>query len=172
MNTLKAEGVDRLLVRLDEVIAELSSAGRAAWRLDARVGRLEGWCYETRYRENLASHLVTTFDKPRLLVAGNVPPLVAARRAGEIDTDDWARMMSLDVLAWARDLRDPAEPEVYVAIELSQVIDESDVERAHERAAVLRRVLDQPVVACVDGEAILIQAEWRAQELGVLNLRG
>ncbi len=166
------ERMDQTNVRIDHLCPRSCEPVTAVMRMDGRLGRLEGWRYEISYRENLASHLVRRFRRPKLLIAGNVQRLVDALDNGELTDEESIKVMAVDVLAAANDKSQPEQPESYVAIELSQVIDNSDVERAHERASILRRVLDQPVVACVDGEAILIDAARRAQELGVLNLRG
>lgn len=166
------ERMDQLAERMDRIEVQVGQLAAALKSIDGRVGRLEGWRFETKYPENLASHLVERFDRPRLLVAGNVAPLVSARREGRFSKAEWGNIIALNVLATATDISLPEHPEVYVAIELSMVIDESDIERARERAGILARALDLPVVACVDGEAILRDAEFRAAELNVVNLRG
>jgi hypothetical protein len=140
--------------------------------IDARLAGLELWRWSIRYRENLASHLMLRFRSPVPLIAGEVDALADAARVGRISRAEWDQVIALDVLASATDISLPEHPEVYVAIELSMVIDDSDVERARERADILARALDLPVVPCVDGEAILRDAEMRAAQLGVVNLRG
>ena len=174
-----AASMNQLTERVDKLGSDLQLLGlrvdnlvTLTERMDGRIGRLEGWRFETKYRENLASHLVGRFRRAKLLIAGNVPALLDALDADQLTTSDWTQVIALDVLASAIDFRDPEHPEVYVAIELSLVIDPSDVERARERADILARALDLPVVACVDGEAILRDAEFRAAELNVVNLRG
>jgi hypothetical protein len=164
--------VARLAERIDMLGLEISKLTDGMKSLDGRVGRLEGWRFETRYRENLASHLVRRFRRPKLLIAGNVPALIDGLDRNEFNPEEWTQIIALDVLARATDVSRPEHADIYLAIELSIVVDESDVERARERADILARALDLPVVPCVDGEAILRDAELRAAQLGVVNLRG
>ncbi len=166
------ERMDQMSQRIDGLASSVDKLTAAIASIDGRVGRLEGWRYETHYRENLASHLVRRFRKPRLLVAGNVPELVDALDSDVVTAAEWTEVMALDVLASAVDVRAAGRAEVFFAIELSHVVDVSDVERAASRRDILGRVFDHPVVGCVDGEAILNDAEMRARELGVVNLRG
>jgi hypothetical protein len=55
----------------------------------------------------------------------------------------------------------------YLAVEISWVIDTYDVERAHQRAELLRR-LGYPVRTAVGGTNILDDAKLRTSALGVL----
>ena len=57
-------------------------------------------------------------------------------------------------------------PEVLLAIELSIFVDDSDVERAHRRAEILRKT-GLEVEACVDGDVIGQAARRLATQLGV-----
>ncbi len=69
-------------------------------------------------------------------------------------------------MARARKGRESNAPEVLLAIELSVVIADDDVERAHRRAEILRRS-GADVDAAVDGDVILTSARELARELGV-----
>ena len=146
------ERMDRLVERMDVLTADVEKLVAKTNSLDGRVGNLEGWRYQSHYADNVASFLAPEYRKATLIVAGNYNPLLDMLDNGAITRAEFDDAMRLDILARARKGREANSPEVLLAIELSVVIADEDVERAHRRAEILRRS-GADVEAAVDGES-------------------
>jgi hypothetical protein len=158
--------VDQLAVRVDDLVDQVGLLVAETKSLNGRVGNLEGWRYETQYANNLPAHLMPDFRRSKLILPGNFEPLIDALDDGRITRAEWDDVMKLDVVASARTGREPDAPELLLAIELSIFVDDSDVERAHRRAQILRKA-GLEVEACVDGDVIGQAARRLATQLGV-----
>lgn len=159
--------VDQLGRRMDDLTEIVKQLGLKMDRFEGRLGNVEGDVYETKYVVNLGSHVFKHLRRARRVFPSDVTPVFEARRAGKITDSEWDDMHDLDVLAVGIDATSTSESaETYLAIELSVVVDRSDVERATRRAEILRRA-GIPVTAAVDGRAITTDAEQAAKELGV-----
>ena len=55
----------------------------------------------------------------------------------------------------------------YAVIEVSETIDDHDVDRAHERAAILARAVSEPVTAAVIGKSVSDANRQRAARSSV-----
>jgi len=168
--------MDQLTARMDQLAEQMTLLTQRIDRLAAfveningRVGNLEGWQYEDRYRRNLAAHLVQRFRKVQTVDLGSFAPVLTLLDDRKISQREFDNLMKLDILARGREKGNLDGPEVFVAIELSILVDISDVQRANERAETLR-MTGLPVQAAVDGDAIRPEAEALARERGVLNL--
>jgi hypothetical protein len=86
-------------------------------------------------------------------------------------TDDECRdFLDLDLLVTGK-LRDvPAEPDVWLAMEISAVVDGKDVERALRRASLLRQA-GYRAVPVVAGEKVTLGGKKAAREQNVVLLR-
>ena len=86
-----------------------------------------------------------------------------------LSQDEFAELLLLDVLikGWPRGR--PEATEVFLALEVSVVVDGSDVQRAGRRAALLRKA-GYPTVPVVAGKTVTPDAEDEAQTQGVTVL--
>ena len=108
--------------------------------LTGRVGNMLGESYETRCSEDIELVLVDYVDKPILHDRDDIRvALVQARRNGVISRVQFDRVRVADIIADGVDL-DSGQP-ILVVMEASITINESDVNAAHERAALLRVVV-------------------------------
>lgn len=178
-----AERVDVLATRLEELVqaqrrseqsirqlAESTQAGfeqllGAQAKMQARLARLEGAELERRYRERAASYFQTILRRIRLVdhqALGLV--LDDAVESGSITAAERAEILLPDVVVQGR--RDGEE--VYLAAEVSAVVDDSDVERAASRSRLLSKATGRPVIAVVAGEQLLGSAVEAASARGVV----
>lgn len=158
---------DPLIVQVGRLVEQFHHFNLEMDRHDGRLRSLDADAYETRYVLNLGSHLARALRSVRRIVPADLDNLAAAYRAGEIGDSEWDDIHRLDVLAVGRPVKGlAADPEGYYAIELSLVVDESDVDRAARRAAILQSHGVNAAPA-VDGRAITSDAEQKASELGV-----
>jgi len=170
------ETLDRVTERMERGFAEAAADRKRIWeamqqgfaeaaaerevmRLD--IGALKGSTKERFYRDRAAAIF------GRLLAAGQdatqkvIRQLRAAQQANRVSAEEYQSVLNADLL-WSGKLWDTGE-EVVLVLEASWKVHESDVERAVQRAEVLRRtgLKALPVTA---GE------EW-PQQVGALALR-
>ena len=132
-------------------------------RLETRVGDVEGLSLEAHVRANAPGFFGRIVRRSRVVLPGNLEPLLAAADDGRLSDAEWEQLMRLDVLLTGR--RDDVD--VMLAIEVSAVIDGGDVSRALKRAALLQRVGFETSAAVV-GKRITPAGKQRAQAAGVL----
>ena len=156
--------------RMDQLIEQVRQLTLRMDRFEGRSGNIEGRLYESNYRQNLPAHLAGALRNARRAFPADFVEIAQAFEQGAISEDDWDDVHRLDVLAVGRAWRSqPGAPEKILAIELSLVVDRTDVERAARRAGVLQSsgLAAEPAV---DGEAILDDAQRLADQLGVTVL--
>ena len=142
-------------------------------RLEGRIGDVAGTAYERRIvkhsRNVAARHL--GIKRAKILHSINVAEhealdslIFTASEAGSI-TDEQAYDLDLaDIILVGTGV--PGQTD-YAVIEVSETIGDSDVDRAHERAAILARAVGEPVAAVVIGKAVSDANRQRAAQSGV-----
>jgi len=158
--------VERLIeaqARTEETIRELIIAQE---RMDRDLGRLRGWQLEHTYQAKAYSYF------GRLLRRARAVPLseIEDELEQHLSDQEIADLIPLDLLVWGRPRHRPDVPEVWLAVEISGVVDRHDVERAQQRAAILRRA-GYRAIPTVAGEGITESAENIAQEEHILVLQ-
>ena len=88
-----------------------------------------------------------------------------AEDEGLITADERKALRAVDLVVRAID-RDTKET-IYFAVEVSRTVNNHDVTRAADRAAILGRIVQAQGVGAVVGGAVIPQAVQRAQERGV-----
>jgi hypothetical protein len=91
------------------------------------------------------------------------------RVAGSLSAEELNQVLLTELVVRGRVANLPDRPEVWVAIEISAVIDGSDVERAVQRAGLLRRA-GVPALPAVAGDEVTEHAESAARNQGVVML--
>jgi hypothetical protein len=168
---------EQRLDRLEAVVAELAEAQkrteqvlqgliRRVDRMDEKLGRLVGESLERRYRERAFAYFGTIMRRIRVVSLQDVLADVEDR----LTEAELNELMPLDVLVHGRVRQTTQQPEVWLAMEVSAVIDRGDVERARRRAAILRKagLLAVPVAA---GEEVTEGARQLAQRENVMVLQ-
>lgn len=153
------ERMDAQTLRMDELI-------RVVNKLVGQVGNLEGWRFESKYVDHLATHLFRRYRNVRPIVLGNLTVLGQAVDDGRINDQEWEDIGLLDAAAHGRPKG--GGEEIVIVMELSKTVDVNDVERVARRADIIRRA-GLVVDACVDGEQIEPLAQGRLADLGVIS---
>ncbi len=152
--------LDKMDIRFDRIDGRLDN-------LTGRMGNVEGGQYEDRY--HAVSHLADRFGRLAVVSLGDVSEVLHAREADVISGQEFKTLASLDFLLRGRDGKGPDALIVYVALEVSMTVAASDIRRAAERAAVLRKAgLDAR--AFVGGRSMPSQLRPLADELAVTLL--
>ncbi len=161
--------VQELVGALKEVSSQVHELAQAVFRLTETVSRLEGTVgdikgrlLEMAYREKPYAYFGRLLRSIRVVPFTEIEDLLERSLSRE-EVDD---LFQLDLLLRGR-LRDhPERPEVWLAVEVSSVVDKWDVERARERAALLRKAGLQ-VVPVAAGLQALAEAARKAEIEGV-----
>jgi len=160
--------VDQLTGRVDQLTARMDQMVQRFDWMAGKLGNLEGWQFEHRYLQNLASRLGRYYRNVRLLTLPDEEAVARALESGALTEEQYRDVLNLDAVAQARPRN--GDGEVILAIELSVLVDERDVRRARDRASSLQRVFPERVEAIAAGQAALPEAEGLARELGVVVL--
>jgi len=159
--------MNQLTVRMDQLAGEMRDLAAATRRLDGRVGNLEGWRYEQKF--NARSRVAAILRRPQDLQVADLDPILDAREEGRLSQEEWKQLLALDFLFKGKAGKAPEAPERLVALEVSQVVDSRDVQRASDRAAILSR-LGFDTIAAVGGRRLTEEATALAERLGVRTL--
>ena len=166
------------LESLEEVVRELAEAQKrtegelqklteSQRRITNDLAKLKGWHLEWRYERHPHSFFGSRLRRARTVTLGDLLLAEEGLDKGQLTDAEWEELTALDLFIWGRRGKGAEAPEILVAMEISWVIDNEDVERAHKRASLLRRV-GYPAVGAVGGEGSLAEAEEYAREKGVI----
>lgn len=158
--------VDQLAVQIAQLVRTVDSLANGQKVLTERVGDLIGWRVEANYRERPYAYFGVAMRKARTIRPDDIPEVERAREDGRISDRDWRDLLALDVLIQGRVGVAERARDVYLALEASSVINRTDVDRAFERAEILRG-LGLPAIPAVGGNEITPDAEALARQRGV-----
>ena len=165
---IAVEELARAQKRTEERVEELAQAQKRTeemmQKLVIRVGKNTGKLLELDYRDKAYAYFGSLLRKVKVVSLQELEPTLEEH----LTEAEFNALLSLDLLIEGQ-VRNSAVPDdrVYVAVEVSAVIDENDVKRAQERAALLRRAGFR-VVPAVAGEDVTEGAIRAAQEGAVL----
>lgn len=135
-------------------------------RLTDTVSSLKGTVLEWRYRDRAHAYFGDLLRRLQVVPIQSLEETLEARLSEEAVRD----LFRLDLLVCGRPRHIPSAPEVYLAVEVSAVVDRRDVQRATRRARALREAgyFTIPVVA---GEVLTQGAEDEAKEHRVVIMK-
>ena len=127
------------------------------------LGVVKGRQLELVYKERVGTYFGPLLRRVRVLSITQIEDDLEAH----LSTEEFRDLLKLDLLVRGRPRHLPDAPQVWLAVEVSGVVDRHDVERAVRRAGHLSRVgyVSVPAVA---GEQATEGAEALAREEGVL----
>ena len=160
----RTEELAGALTETQRIVAELAELYKL---LSKDVAMLKGFMLEQRYRLNPGAFFWREYRKLRVLNLTDLDRVDEAYARGVFSPKEWKALNKLDLLLLGVTGKGDERREEYLAVEISWVVDVYDVERAHQRAELLRR-LGYSVRAAVGGSAILDDAKARASALGVI----
>ena len=159
------------LAKVEQSIIELTEAQKRTeqqvQRLTDRMGQMAGDLLEIKYRDKPSSYFGRIVRQARLVDLADVEAMLGERLSDEQLFD----LLQLDLVVHGQ-LRQfkgkrKEQPEVWLAIEVSSVVDREDVERAERRAEILRQA-GLPVLAVAAGGNLTLGALELAQAKGVV----
>ena len=156
--------------RTEEAVRQLlefqARAEKTMARLEARQNKMLGEQLERRYRDRAYSYFGYILRKARAVSLYDLEPVLEEHLSQEEMED----LLLLDVLVHGYPRHHPDAPEVWLAIEVSSVVDRNDVQRAQRRAAILRKA-GYCVIPAVAGENVTRGGEDEARNRSVFLMR-
>ena len=132
-------------------------------RIDNTVSRLKGESLEWSYRNKIYGYFGYLMRRLKVVDLSTIDEALEETLA----SGEFRDVFRLDLLATGQLREPPGGPEVWLAIEISSVVDSNDVDWAWRRASLIRRVgpLVLPVAA---GEQATAGAETAARNQNVV----
>jgi len=153
--------------RTEEVVRQLVEfqirAEKRLDRLETRMDAMWGEQLERRYRERAYAYFGQILRGAQAVAVSDL----VAELEQHLSPEALESLLLLDVLVRGRAGRQPDAPEVWLALEVSAVVDRHDVERAQQRAALLRQAGYRAIPA-VAGEEVTEGGQAAAREGAVL----
>ena len=156
--------------KVNEMVSAVSKLTKSLDTMQPSFARTDDWYLEQRYIERAPSYFGRWLQQIDVLWPGHLNRALEKQLEDTLTSDEKDEVLRLDAIFRGKAMRANESVEVYVALEASVTVNQHDVERAYERATLLRR-LGLPVVAVVAGEIIEADAEVAAQTNAVAILQ-
>ncbi len=150
---------DRTERRFQEVMSEMRSMSRRLDRVEKDLGEVKGYTLEQYYRNNAPAILGRYFRGLKVIDKGEY--LQRMQERAPLTDEEWQQLVSADLLLTGKDWQSGAD--YLLCWEISWVIDSTDVERALQRAQILRR-WEPNTAAVVAGKDITTKARQIATQ--------
>jgi len=149
----------RIEAVLEQVVVQLQ-------KLTDRTGKLEGRLLELTYQQKAGSYFGHLLRRPRALL----PAEIEDQLEGRITQEEFRELLAVDLLVSGRPRHLAKAPQVWLVVEISATVDRHDVERARQRADLLRRA-GLRAIPTVAGEDATMGALEEAKTHKVLMLQ-
>ncbi len=128
-----------------------------------RVGNNTGKLLEIDYRDRAYAYFGTLLRKVKAISLQDLEPTLEQH----LSAAELQALLPLDLLVYGQLRQAPTPTDIYLAVEVSAVIDANDVTRASRRAALLRKA-GYRAIPVVAGEEVTAGASAAAQDMAVL----
>ena len=146
--------------------AQVSELVQIARRHEDSIGQLRGWYLESKARDRAPAVFGPWLERVRLAPVDEI----RRRVLPVLGKEGLRRILAADVIVTGRVDDLPNAPTVWLVVEVSTVVDPSDVVRALERAALLRQVTEN-VIPVVWGPQLTDEARYLAEEQALVVVR-
>ena len=152
---------------LTEQVAELTREVRELTenqqRIDNTVSRLKGESLEWSYRNKIYGYFGYLMRRLKVVDLSTIDEALETT----LTSGEFRDVFRLDLLATGQLRESPDRPEVWLAIEISSVVDSNNVDRAWRRAGLIRRV-EPLVLPIAAGDRVTLGAETAARDQNVV----
>ena len=149
----------RIEAVLEQVVVQIQ-------KLTDRTGKLEGRLLELTYQQKAGSYFGHLLRRPRAFL----PAEIEDQLEGRITQEEFRELLAVDLLVSGRPRHLAEAPQVWLVVEISATVDRHDVERARQRADLLRRA-GLRAIPTVAGEDATMGALEEAKTHKVLMLQ-
>ncbi len=132
-------------------------------RMENIVSRLKGESLEWSYRNKIYGYFGYLMRRLKVVDLSTIDEALETT----LTSGEFRDVFRLDLLATGQLRESPDRPEVWLAIEISSVVDSNDVDRAWRRAGLIRRV-EPLVLPIAAGDRVTLGAETAARDQNVV----
>lgn len=158
--------VAELTMRVDELARITGVLVEQQQRMQDKLARLDGRTLEAEFRYKATACFGRWLKRLRVV---ELQALEDSLEAG-LASHEFEDLLRLDLLLTGRLRQQPEQPEIWLAVEVSAVVDRGDVARARRRADLLRKA-GYRTIPVAAGEQMTQGAELEAREQGVALLQ-
>jgi len=155
--------VERLAGAVETLVEQVRELTRSQEWIMNRLGGLRGRMLELDYERKAAAYFGPLLRRLRVVSLHTLEDELEAH----LSPEEFEDVFQLDLLVSGQPRYHPEKPEVWLAVEVSAVVDKQDVTRARRRAALLTRA-GYRAIPVVAGEQATMGAEKRAREHNVV----
>jgi hypothetical protein len=157
------------LARLEQAIEKLTEAvllaDKRMSRMEDRMGRMDGQLLEASYRDRAGAYFGRWMRRTRVVD----PSDLADDLKDHLSREEFDDAIKIDLVVRGRPDQRPDVAEIWLAVEISVVVDREDVARAIKRADLIRRT-GRHVLPVVAGKDATQGAEAEAAKHQVVLL--
>ncbi len=158
-----AEAQQRTEERLATLTDQVRVLAEGLQQLTDTVGRLKGQVLERTYTDRAGSYFGRLLRRVRVVEVHSLEDTLEAI----LTPEEFQELLPLDLLVSGRVRYAPETPEIWLAIEISSVIDRGDIERVVQRTRLLKKA-GYRVIPVVAGEAVTEGGQELAQSYPVV----
>ena len=125
--------VESLTVRVESLTSSVEDLVKSQKQIVDTMGGMKGRLLEITYRERVVAYFGRMLRRPHVVSINDLWETLE-NRLSKFELDD---LLELDLLVQGRPRERPELGDVWLAVEVSSVVDKGDVERAQRRAALL-----------------------------------
>ena len=124
------------------------------------LARLNEYTLETKFRQKVTAYFGWLLRRLRVVEIQSLEDQLASR----LSLEEFGELLLLDILLAGQSRRNPENPEVWLAVEVSAVIDHEEVVHVRRQAELLRKA-GYPAIPVAAGEEVTpgVQEEARIQ---------
>ena len=163
---VQGEQIGTLAEQVRVLVEQVRALVEAQHRTTDTVGRLKGLVLELTYRDKAGAYFGPLLRRMRVVEQHMLEDTLEA----SLTPGEFRDLLRLDLLLSGRPRRQPEAPEVWLAVEISSVVDQDDVDRAERRAGLLRKAGYRALPAAA-GEQMTRGAEESARVQKVVLLQ-
>jgi hypothetical protein len=152
--------------RTEQKVGELADSQRI---MQTDVGSLKGARLEQQYAQRAPAYFGVWLRRVKVIWPGTLAAALEDRLESHLTPAELRDVTRLDVIVHGKPRRPEGPAEIWLAVEVSGVVDSYDVKRAHRRAALLRKA-GLPAIAVAAGEAVTPGATEALRDLPVALL--
>ena len=158
--------LEHLEAVVETLVEQVRILTQAQQRTADTVGSLKGRILEWAYRDRAVAYFGRLLRRTRVVAFETIEQTLESRLSAE----EFGDIVLLDLLVHGQPRQHPEISEVWLAVEVSAVVDEGDVTRARRRTALLRQA-GYRAIPVVAGEQTTLGAEAEARLHKVLILQ-
>ncbi len=155
--------VERLVAAVEALVEQVRELTRTQEWITNRLAGLRGRVLELDYERKAGAYFGPLLQRLRVVS----PHTLEDELQAHLSREEFQEVLQLDLLLSGQPRYHPEKPEVWLAVEISAVVDREDVSRARRRAALLCQA-GYRAIPVVAGEQVTLGGEEEVRQHNVV----